>query len=264
LLDRLRALVLGDVVGKPGCRALTIGLKDLIKRHRVDLVIANGENASDGRGITPTEWEGLLQSGVDVVTSGNHIWQKKEILPLLTTENCLLRPQNYPKGVPGRGHCIITIKEVNVGVCNLEGRHYLSDLRCPFEVGRETVRRLKRDTSIIIVDFHAESQQEKEALGIYLDGTVSAVIGTHTHVQTADERILAGGTAYITDIGMTGPGVSCIGMGIQTAIRRSLTQMPLKMEVADRTADINGVFLEIDTKTGKSLKIERIHETALV
>jgi len=258
--DTIRALVLGDVVGQPGCRALFVGVKDLVKRHGVDLVIVNGENAADGFGMTPDIANHFFKSGVDVITSGNHIWQKREIFPTLQTNDRLLRPENYPTGVPGKGHCLFAVKDIPVLVVNLEGRVNLSPLRCPFSVGKSLVKQFKSKARIIIVDFHAESVEEKEALAIHLDGEVSAVVGTHTHVQTADERILPKGTGFISDIGMIGPSESVIGMRRDTAIQRQLSQMPLKMEVQDTPADIMGVRLEIDASTGKALKIERIRE----
>ncbi len=260
----LRALVLGDVIGQPGCRALFIGLKQIIKNTKADVVIVNGENAADGYGLTPELADGLFQSGVDVITSGNHIWQKDEIYPMLESENRLLRPENYPNGVSGKGHCIIEKAGEKVAVLNLEGRVYLSNIRCPFRVGKEMVNRLQNTTNIIILDFHAEWPEEKEALAIYLDGKVSVVVGTHTHVQTADERVLPGGTGYITDIGMTGPAESVIGMKVETAIRRGLTQMPLKLEVEDEPVEICGVLIEIDKTTGKTWSLKRIREKSLI
>jgi metallophosphoesterase (TIGR00282 family) len=265
----LRVFVIGDVVGQPGCRALFVGLPDLARRLAADLVIANGENAADGFGLTPEIAERMRVSGVHVITSGNHIWQKREIYPLLQTSDTLLRPENYPVitgagAIPGKGHCIVTIREIPVLVLNLEGRVNLSPLRDPFQVGRSVVKQFRSRVKAIIVDFHAEAVEEKEALGISFDGEVSAVVGTHTHVQTADERILPGGTAYITDIGMTGPPDSVIGMRKETAISRSLTQMPLKMEVQNSAAEIQGVLLEIDTGTGRAVRIERIRQASAV
>ncbi len=260
MIKTLKALVLGDVVGQPGCRALFWGLQSLIKKRKADLVIVNGENAADGFGMTPGIVEGLFKAGADVITSGNHIWQHHEILPFLETEDRLLRPENYPPGVSGKGYCTITKKEVPIAVLNLEGRMHLSRLRCPFRVGKELINRLKKKTHLIIVDFHAETLEEKEALAIYLDGQITALIGTHTHVQTADEKILRGGTGYITDIGMTGPKDSVIGMKREISLKRSLTQMPLKMEVEDTTPVIMGVLLEIEVSSGKTLSIERFQE----
>ncbi|MGA2977276.1 MAG: TIGR00282 family metallophosphoesterase [Spirochaetia bacterium] len=265
----LKTLILGDIVGQPGCRALFIGLPDLARRLAADLVIANGENAADGFGLTPDIAERMRTSGVHVITSGNHIWQKREIYPLLQTSDTLLRPENYPVitgpgAIPGKGHCIITVRDTAVLVINLEGRVNLSPLRDPVQVGKAVVKQFRSRVKAVIVDFHAEAVDEKEALGLSLDGEVSAVVGTHTHVQTADERILAGGTAYITDIGMTGPIDSVIGMKKEIAIARSLTQMPLKMEVQNSAAEIQGVLLEIDLETGKTMKIERVRQLSSV
>ena len=269
MTQTLKALVLGDVVGQPGCRAIFIGLPELVRRLGADLVIANGENAADGFGLTPDIAERIFKSGVHVITSGNHIWQKREIYPLLQTNDTLLRPENYPViqgpgAIPGKGHCIVTVRDMPVLVINLEGRVNLSPLRDPLQVGKAVVKQFRSRVKAVIVDFHAESVDEKEALGLSLDGEVSAVIGTHTHVQTADERILAGGSAYITDIGMTGPVDSVIGMRKETAIARSLTQMPLKMEVQNSTAEIQGVLLQIETSTGKCVHIERVRQLSTV
>ncbi len=263
MADKLRALILGDVVGQPGCRALFVGLAGLVRKYDADLVVVNGENAAEGFGMTPEIAERFFKSGVHVITSGNHIWQKKEILPTLQANDRLLRPENYPVGVPGKGHCMLSVRDIPVLVVNLEGRVNLSPLRCPFAVGKSLVKQFRSKTRIVIVDFHAESVEEKEALGIYLDGEVSAVVGTHTHVQTADERILPRGTAYISDIGMIGPEGSVIGMRRETAVMRSLSQMPLKMEVQNSPAEIMGVFIEIEAG-GKAARIERVQEKSAV
>jgi 2',3'-cyclic-nucleotide 2'-phosphodiesterase len=265
----LKALILGDVVGQPGCRALFIGLPDLVRKYGAELVVANGENAADGFGLTPDIAERMFKSGVHVITSGNHIWQKREIYPLLSTSDTLLRPENYPViqgpgAIPGKGHCIVTVRDVPVLVINLEGRVNLSPLRDPLQVGKALLKQFRSKVKAAIVDFHAESVEEKEALGLYLDGEASIVVGTHTHVQTADERILPGGTAYITDIGMTGPSESVIGMKTETAIARSLTQMPLKMEVQNSKAEIQGIYVEIDTSNGKVTKLERVRQLSSV
>ncbi len=265
----LKALIIGDVVGQPGCRALFVGLPDLARRLAADLVIANAENAADGFGLTPEIAERIRASGVHVITSGNHIWQKREIYPLLQTTDTLLRPENYPvlsgtAAIPGKGHCIVTVRDTAVLVINLEGRVNLSPLRDPIQVGKALLKQFRSKVKAAIVDFHAEAVEEKEAVGLSFDGEVSAVVGTHTHVQTADERILPGGTAYITDIGMTGPVDSVIGMKKETAITRSLTQMPLKMEVQNSTAEIQGVLIEIDLSQGKAVKIERVRQLSAV
>ncbi len=264
MTERLRALVLGDIFGQPGCRALYIGLKPLVKKYNADLVVVNGENAADGYGITPEIASQLFAGGVHVITTGNHIWQKREIIPVLNSNDRILRPANYPHCKIGKGHTVLEVKGRKVAVVNLQGRLHLPDIDCPFTIGRDLVRRLRDSTRIIIVDFHAEAPEEKEALAFYLDGFVSLVIGTHTHVQTADERILAGGTAYITDIGMTGPTGSVIGVDSETAVRRSMTQMPLKMAPAESPAVINGVFVEIDVESGKAVSITRVREQSRV
>lgn len=260
----LRALVLGDVVGQPGCRALFVSLQSLIRQYSADLVVANGENAAAGFGITPDIAEQMFTSGIHVITSGNHIWQKRDIYPMLENNPRLLRPSNYPQGVVGKGSCALEIKGQTVAVMNLQGRENLSTIQCPFRTGKEQAKKLREKAKIIIVDFHAESADEKESLGIYLDGQVSAVLGTHTHVQTADERILKHGTAYMTDLGMTGPSDSVIGISKEIAIDRSMTQMPLKMEVAENTAFVSGALLTLDCETGRALKIERVNQKSIV
>jgi len=262
--DKLTALILGDIYGSPGVRALFVGLASLRKAHKPDIVIVNGENAADGLGIYPSQAEQLFTLGVDVITSGNHIWHRKDIYPMLSSDRPIIRPANYPSGAKGKGYTIIDVKSHAVGVVNLQGREHMRPIDCPFKAGREIIRKLHDRTKIIIVDFHAESPEEKESLGFYLDGQVSALVGTHTHVQTADEKLLPNGTAFISDLGMTGPADSVIGSTKEISIQRSLTQMPLKMEVADTSALIEGVKVEIDTDTGKALSIARIRQTSLV
>lgn len=252
------ALFLGDICGQPGCRAVFIGLKQLIKEYRADLVIANGENADDGFGITPELIYSLESSGVDVITSGNHIWQKQDIYPLLESRNNILRPANYPPKAPGKGSMVIETKAGPLAVINLQGRQSLVTIDCPFRTGRELVEQLRQKTHMIIVDFHAEQSEEKEALAMYLDGKVSAVLGTHTHVQTADERILPKGTAYITDVGMTGPEHSVIGSIPELSVERQLTQMPLKSEIADTATMINAAAVTLDVQSGRARSIKRI------
>jgi metallophosphoesterase (TIGR00282 family) len=233
-------------------------LQSLLKETRADFVIANGENASDGLGITPEAAESLFKSGIDVITSGNHIWQRKEIIPLLERDNRILRPENYPNGVPGGGSYVITKKQVPVAVINLQGRVNMYNIRCPFKVGERLIRQLGKKARVIIVDFHAELPQEKEALALHLDGKISALVGTHTHVQTFDEKILPGGTAYITDTGMTGPVGGVIGMKRDVSIKRSMMQIPYKMEVEDSAAVVMGVLLTVAVDSGKALSIKRI------
>lgn len=260
----LTVLILGDVVGQPGCRALYIGLRGLVQRLHADFVIVNAENAADGFGLTPAVAHQLLDAGIDVLTSGNHIWQKREIYDLLQNEKNLLRPDNYPKGAPGSGVFIADCRGSAIAVVNLQGRVRMYDVDCPFEAGLSIARKLKSKTPNIIVDFHAEDPAEKEALGMFLDGSVSAIVGTHTHVQTADERLLPRGTAFISDLGMTGPSDSVIGVDPTLAIRRSMTQMPLKMDVVDHAAVISGVVLSLNSDTGKVSKIERVRELSSV
>ena len=255
----MRILFVGDIVGKPGRQAIHEILRKVIKDHQIDFTIANGENAAGGMGITPSIALEMLDEGVDVLTSGNHIWAKKEIIPFLNEENRILRPANYPPQVPGRGMGIFQSGNgQKVGVLNLEGRVFMRHLDCPFRVGEKEIETLWEETNIIIVDFHAEATSEKMAMGWFLNGKVSAVLGTHTHVQTSDERILNGGTAYITDVGMTGPLASVIGIRKQVALERLLTQIPWKFDVATEEIELQGVVIEVDPKTGKSKNIQRI------
>lgn len=262
--DKITVLVLGDVFGNPGVRALFVGLKSLVKQHRPDAVIVNGENAADGRGISVSQANQLFSLGVDVITSGNHIWQQKEIYDMLNSEQAILRPANYPPGVPGKGYVFIEAKKQTLAVLNLQGRREMQSIDCPFRTGKEIVRKIREKTKLIITDFHAESTEEKEALALYLDGQVSAVLGTHTHIQTADEKILPKGTAYISDIGMTGPEDSVIGSVKEVSVQRSLTQMPIRMEASDNPASIEGVKLELDAESGKALSIERLRQHSMV
>jgi metallophosphoesterase (TIGR00282 family) len=254
----VRILFIGDVVGKGGRRAVADLLPKLMGEE-VDFIIANGENASGGMGITPQIAEQLLDMGVNCITSGNHIWRKKEVIPFLEREPRLLRPANYPPGAPGRGSGIYTIANgIKVGVLNLEGQVFMRALESPFKTAEEQVSSLRRETQVIIVDFHAEATSEKMALGWFLDGEVSAVLGTHTHVQTADERVLPGGTAYITDVGMTGPSDSVIGIKKEIALERFLTMLPNKFEPATGKIELQGAIVEVDEGTGHSIGIRRV------
>jgi metallophosphoesterase (TIGR00282 family) len=255
----MKILFIGDIVGKPGRRAIQELLGRLIFENEIEFTIANGENAAGGMGITPPIALEILDEGVDVLTSGNHIWAKKEILPFLDEESRILRPANYPAQVPGRGKGVFQLSNgQKIGVLNLEGRVFMKHLDCPFRVGEKEVELLRKETSAIIVDFHAEATSEKIAMGWFLNGKVSAVLGTHTHVQTCDERILDEGTAYITDVGMTGPLDSVIGIRKEVALERLLTQIPWKFDVATGDVVLQGVAVEIDEKTGKSKNINRI------
>jgi metallophosphoesterase (TIGR00282 family) len=255
----MRILFIGDIVGKPGRQAIEGLLGKLIADHGIEFTIANGENAAGGMGITPPIAIDFLNQGVDVLTSGNHIWAKKEIIPFLDEEIRILRPANYPAQVPGRGAGIYrTEKGEKIGVLNLEGRVFMKNLDCPFRTGEKQVSLLGQETNIIIVDFHAEATSEKMAMGWFLDGKVSAVLGTHTHIQTSDEKILSEGAAYITDVGMTGPLNSVIGIRKQVALERLLTQIPWKFDVATEEIELQGVVIEVDSKTGKSKSIQRM------
>jgi 2',3'-cyclic-nucleotide 2'-phosphodiesterase len=256
----VKLLFIGDIIGKPGREALSRELHRIVDRHLVDLVIANGENAAGGFGLTQETAQDLFKCGVQVLTSGNHIWDKKDSLEYIKREERIVRPANYPDGTPGRGATIArTPGGVKVGILNLEGRVFMNNLECPFRCADREIAKLKEETPIVFVDFHAEATSEKVSLGWYLDGRVSAVVGTHTHVQTADERILTAGTAYLTDAGMTGAFDSVIGVRKEDAIEKFVTQRPAKFEVAKKDIRINAVVIEIDEKTGLALNIERIN-----
>ena len=256
----VKLLFIGDIIGKPGREALSRELHRIVDRHRVDLVIANGENAAGGFGLTAETAQELFKCGVQMITSGNHIWDKKDALEYIKREERIVRPANYPEGTPGRGTTVVkTPGGVKIGILNLEGRVFMNNLDCPFRCADREIAKLKEETPIIFVDFHAEATSEKVSLGWYLDGQVCAVIGTHTHVQTADERILTAGTAYMTDAGMTGAFDSVIGVRKEDAIQKFITQRPAKFEVAKKDIRINGVVIEVDEKTGLSLSIERIN-----
>ena len=258
--NEIRVLMVGDIVGPSGVRALFLHLGGLRARVRADLVVANVENAAGGYGLTPAIADELTGVGVDVMTSGNHIWQQREIWKRLDEDERLLRPHNYPEGPPGRGTALLDTPVGKLGVLNLEGRVGMANLRDPITVGEAEVARLRATARAIVVDFHAESLDEKEAFALRLDGKVSAVVGTHTHVQTADERILSGGTAFLGDLGMTAPPASAIGMQMQTSIDRSLSQMPLKLTADDAPAAICGALVVIDAESGRARSIERIHQ----
>jgi metallophosphoesterase (TIGR00282 family) len=255
----MRILFIGDIVGKAGRQAIDGVLGKVIAGYKIEFTIANGENAAGGMGITPSIAIEILNQGVDVLTSGNHIWAKKEIVPFLDEELRILRPANYPPKVPGRGSGIFHSRNgQRVGVLNLEGRVFMKHLDCPFRVGEKEVELLRKETNIILVDFHAEATSEKMAMGWFLDGKVSAVLGTHTHVQTSDERILREGTAYVSDVGMTGPMDSVIGIRKEIALERLLTQIPWKFDVAKEEIELQGIVIDVDPKTGKSENIQRI------
>ncbi len=256
----IKILFIGDIIGKPGRQALSRELHRLVDRHTIDIVIANGENAAGGFGLTVEVAKELFSHGIHLLTGGNHIWDKKEQVPLIFADRRILRPANYPDGAPGFGSSVLTTPGgVKVAVLNLEGRVFMKTLECPFLVADREIKRLKQETPIVLVDFHAEATSEKSALGWYLDGQISALIGTHTHVQTADERILPQGTAFLTDAGMTGSFDSVIGMGKEETIHRFLTQLPAKFEVAKKDIRLNGVVIGVDEQNGKAVSIERIN-----
>ena len=262
----MKLLFIGDIVGQPGRRAVAELVPALRTEHGIDFVVANGENSAGGSGITPKTAEEIFAAGIDVITSGDHLWDQKEVMELLENEKRFLRPTNYPLGTLGQGSAIFEVggrksgagKQLMIGVLNLQGRTFMPDLENPFHVAKAEVERLRQRTPIIFVDMHAEATSEKIALARMLDGQVSAVVGTHTHVQTADEQIFPGGTAYLTDAGFTGPQASVLGREIQPVIQRFLTNMPQRFDVAKEQVRLNGALIEIDETTGKALNIRRL------
>ena len=256
----MRILFIGDIVGRPGRQLLKTGLAAVISRHDVDLVVANAENAAAGFGITRDIGDELLDLGVDVMTSGNHIWDKKEALDYIGTEPRLLRPANYPAGVPGSGSYVARTRDgQSVGVLNVMGRVFMLNIDDPFAVVLREIEMLRQRARVVFVDFHAEATSEKAAMGWHLDGKVAAVIGTHTHVQTADERILPKGTAFLTDAGMTGPHDSIIGVEVEAALGRFLSALPARFETATANPRLNAVVVDVDEKTGLATDIERLN-----
>jgi 2',3'-cyclic-nucleotide 2'-phosphodiesterase len=256
----MRLLFIGDIVGKPGREVVRRLVGRVVRLYDVDLVVANVENAAGGFGVTRETCEAVLKAGVAVMTSGNHIWDKKEALEYIATEPRLLRPLNYPDGAPGRGSIVVTTSTgTRVAVVNAMGRVHMPLVDDPFAALDREIGRLRETTPIVLVDFHAEVTSEKTALGWYLDGRVTAVVGTHTHVQTADERVLPAGTAYITDVGMTGPHDSVIGVDREPAIGRFLTGLPRRFETATGNPRLNAVVVTVDVATGRALAIERLN-----
>jgi len=252
-------LLVGDIVGRPGRVAVQRLIGPLREELGVDLVVANCENAAGGAGITPSTAEDIFRAGADVLTSGNHVWRKKEVFELLKLDHRVLRPANYPDSAPGFGSVIVeTLSGHKVGVLNLQGRVFMEPIDCPFRVAQKELERLRMVTPNIIVDMHAEATSEKVALGWFLDGKVSCVVGTHTHIQTADERILPGGTAFMTDLGMTGPYDSVIGRKVDQILERFMNGYPTKSEVAESNIQLRGALVEIEPKTGKATRIERV------
>jgi len=252
----LRILAIGDIIGKPGRKAVKEILPGLYSEYNIDLVVGNGENAAGGLGLTPSTAEELFDSGIDVITTGNHIWAYKEIIPYFDSEPPLLRPLNYPPTNPGRGYLL----KNNVLIVNLVGRVFIGNFDCPFRAMDQLLAEFEHKSMPIIVDFHAEATSEKVAMGKYLDGRVSAVLGTHTHVGTIDAHILPGGTAYVTDIGMVGPIDSVIGDDPDSVLDRFLTQIPSRLSVGKGTVSFDAILVEVDEKTGKAVDISRIQK----
>ncbi len=258
----MHILFIGDIVGKPGREAVKQLLKPLQVEYNIDVTIANGENAAAGKGLTKEIAEELYNHGIEFLTMGNHVWDQRDIMNFIDREPRLIRPANYPVGAPGQGHGFIRTKGKKIAVLNLSGRVFLPPLDDPFSGAIRWINQIKQETPMIIVDFHAEATSEKVAMGWFLDGKVSAVIGTHTHIQTADSRLLHQGTAYITDVGMTGPRDSVLGVKKEIIINRFLTQLPAKFELANGPIQLNAVVLDIDEETGKTRAIKTIQRFA--
>ena len=254
----LNLLFVGDIVGKPGMNLVQTWLPGLIQKYKADFVIANGENATDGKGCTEKDGKVLFDLGVHVITGGNHTWDRRQSQDYLRVEPRSLRPMNYPKGTYGNGYYIGESKKGKVGVLSLQGRTFMTPIECPFRTMDWILTRIKQETKVVFVDFHAEATAEKMAMGHHLDGKVSAMVGTHTHIQTSDERIFPNGMGYITDVGMTGPYDSVIGMKTSAAVNRFLFATPQKYETAKDNVHLTGMFFKIDTETGKTLELERI------
>jgi metallophosphoesterase (TIGR00282 family) len=257
----MNILFIGDIVGSPGREAVRRLLPDLTREYALDFVVANAENAACGSGITERVAQELFEAGVSVLTSGDHIWKKREIVELIGREERIFRPLNYPPGAPGRGAGIIKAKNgVAVGIINIQGRVFMDAIECPFRSVKLAQEELAKETRVILVDVHAEATSEKVALGWYLDGLVSAIVGTHTHIQTADEKILPGGTAYITEAGMTGPYHSVIGRSVEAVLERFITGLPTRFEVAAEDIQLHGVVIDINESSGKARSILRIQK----
>jgi hypothetical protein len=255
----MNLLFIGDIMGEPGRRVLLKHLSKAIREHHIDVVVGNGENAAGGFGITPDIAEELFDLGLSAITLGNHAWDKREAMEYLDKEPRVIRPANYPDGVPGKGTCVIeTNQGERVGVLQLMGRVFMPMVDCPFRVAERELAQLTAKTDYIFVDMHAETTSEKMAMGYFLDGKVSAVLGTHTHVQTADEQILPQGTGYLTDVGMTGPVKSVIGMKPNLVIQKFLTQLPRRFEVAPGPSVLCGAVVQIDRATRKTTHISRL------
>jgi metallophosphoesterase (TIGR00282 family) len=256
----MKILFIGDVVGKPGRTAVKALIPGIRTETGAEVVVANGENLAAGIGVTPEKAREMLEGGVDLLTSGNHVWKKKEIGDFLNTTDRMIRPANFPPGAPGLGSTVVDLGgRRKLGVLNLQGRVFMNDpLDCPFRCADHEVAALREKCRVIIVDFHAETTSEKRALAFQLDGRVTAVVGTHTHVQTADEQVLPGGTGFISDVGMAGPADSVIGMKKEQVLHKFKTQLPVMFQVAGGEVCVDAVLIEADEKTGRCLSIERI------
>lgn len=262
----MNILCVGDIVGKPGRLALEALLPEIKNEYRIDFTVVNAENAAGGSGITSKLAKQFLAAGSDVLTLGDHVWDQKEVEPYLNEEPSIVRPANFPDGAPGRGWCVkTTLSGVKVGVVNLLGRVFMRyAVDCPFRALSSIVEEIQKQTPVIVVDMHGEATSEKNALGQYIDGRVTAVVGTHTHIQTADERILPKGTAYITDLGMTGPYDSVIGQNKEDIIKRFLTSQPVRFSVAQNDVIFHGAVVEVDVSTGQALRITRIQRPYVI
>lgn len=257
----IKILFIGDIVGRPGRKIVKELLKGLVEQEELDLVVANGENAAGGSGLTLEVCRELLDAGIDVITMGNHTWSNRGIYQVFDQVDCVIRPANYPEGTPGNGYYLVEAASgMTVGVINLMGQVYLDPIGCPFHEVDRCLKALKKQTNLILVDFHAEATSEKIAMGWYLDGRVTAVLGTHTHVVTADERILPQGTAYLTDVGMTGPTNSVLGVKPEIIVEKFLTKRPIRFELAGDPVEFNGAIIEAD-EFGKATGIRRVHLT---
>lgn len=263
-MKTFKLLMIGDVIGKPGIRALLTMLPGIRKEFSPDFIVVNGENAADGYGITEEIAMSFFNAGVDVISTGNHVWQQREVFDFLERDSRIIRPANYPPGTPGRGHTVVEKGGVRVGVINVQGRQRMWAIDCPFRKVKEIQRKIASSTDVILVDMHGEAPDEKEALAWDVDGHVSAVLGTHTHIQTADERILPKGTAFMTDIGATGPRHSVIGFEPETSFQRALTQLPLKNSVSQQNAVICGALMTFEDGSRLPSTISRVRLVSAV
>jgi 2',3'-cyclic-nucleotide 2'-phosphodiesterase len=255
---KMRLLFIGDVVGSPGRSMIQEYLPALKKKYRPTLTVINGENAANGKGITEKIYRNFLELGAQAVTLGNHAWDNRDVFEFIDEAKYLVRPANFPEGTPGKGIVYITCNDVEVAVINLQGRTFLPAIECPFRAADKLVEEARKRTPIIFVDFHGEATSEKQAMGWYLDGKVTAVVGTHTHVQTADNRILPGGTGYLTDVGMTGPYDGILGVEREAVLKKFLTSLPVRFEVSNGRAQLSAVLIDIAKETGKATKMQRI------